>query len=212
MKAFRNMAGKVVEIEVDLDLDGNPILPPDTTTDPRPSAQPGHYVTVVGRNWVQIPVPQQVKSLELLKNEALEKLANYRAWLLEQPVFYQGVLFDGDETARDRLSHSVIVAESGGQVPPAWVTYDNSSFPLNDAADLKSLAVHIITEFGVRFFEANVIRESIMQATDEAALASVQIPVIPDTMPTPPAPVEPEVPQEPEAPVDPEEPEATPAP
>ena len=153
----------------------------------------------------------QVKTLELLKAEALKKVATYREWLLEQPVLYQGVLFDGDTTARDRLSQSVIVAESGGQVPPAWVTYDNSTFPLNDVADLKSLAVHIMTEFGIRFFEANTIRESIIQATDEAALASIQIPVVSDTMSatTPPAPVEP---QEPEVPVDPEEPQAPPAP
>ena len=38
MKAFRNLAGNVVEIDIDLDLDGNPILPPDTTTDLRPEA------------------------------------------------------------------------------------------------------------------------------------------------------------------------------
>ena len=138
MKAFRNMAGNVVEIDIDLDLNGDPILPPDTTTDPRPEAQPGHYVTVVGRSWVQIPIPVQVKSLELLKSEALKKVADYREWLLEQPVEHSGVLFDGDQVARTRLSQAVTVAEAGGQVPPAWVTYDNSTFPIADLAALKS--------------------------------------------------------------------------
>ena len=180
MKAFRNMAGNVVEIDIDLDLNGDPILPPDTTTDPRPEAQPGHYVTVVDRNWVQIPIPVQVKSLELLKSEALKKVATYREWLLEQPVEHSGVLFDGDQVARIRLNQAVTVAEAGGQVPPAWITYDNSTFPLADLAALKALTVSIITAFGNRFFEANAVREAVMQANDEAALAAVEIPTIPD--------------------------------
>ena len=180
MKAFRNMAGNVVEIDIDLDLNGDPILPPDTTTDPRPEAQPGHYVTVVDRSWVQIPIPVQVKSLELLKSEALKKVAAYREWLLEQPVEHSGVLFDGDQVARIRLNQAVTVAEAGGQVPPAWITYDNSTFPLADLAALKALTVSIITAFGNRFFEANAVREAVMQANDEAALAAVEIPTIPD--------------------------------
>jgi hypothetical protein len=52
MKAYRNIAGVVHEIQVDIGLDGQPILPPDTTVDPRPEPQPGHYVTVVGNAWV----------------------------------------------------------------------------------------------------------------------------------------------------------------
>ena len=179
MKAFRNLAGNVVEIDIDLDLNGNPILPPDTTLDPRPEAQPGHYVTVVDRSWVQIPIPVQVKSLELLKAEALKKVADYREWLLEQPVEHAGILFDGDQIARVRLSQAVTVADAGGQVPPVWVTYDNSAFPLADLAALKALTVDIITAFGTRFFEANSIREAIMLAGDEASLAAIEIPGVP---------------------------------
>ena len=179
MKAFRNLAGNVVEIDIDLDLNGNPILPPDTTLDPRPEAQPGHYVTVVDRSWVQIPIPVQVKSLELLKAEALKKVADYREWLLEQPVEHAGILFDGDQIARVRLSQAVTVADAGGQVPPVWVTYDNSAFPLADLAALKALTVTIITAFGTRFFEANAIREAIMLAGDEASLAAIEIPGVP---------------------------------
>ena len=179
MKAFRNLAGNVVEIDIDLDLNGNPILPPDTTLDPRPEAQPGHYVTVVGRNWVQIPIPVQVKSLELLRAEALKKVSEYREWLLEQPVEHSGVLFDGDQIARVRLSQAVTVADAGGQVPPVWVTYDNSTFPLADLAALKALTVSVITAFGARFFEASVIREAVMLAGDEATLAAIEIPGVP---------------------------------
>lgn len=223
MKAYRNIAGNVVEIDIDIDLAGNPILPPDTTVDPRPDAQPGHYVTVVGRNWVQIPIPVQVKSLELLRSEALQKVQAYRNWYLEQPVIHEGILFDGDETARVRLSQAVIVAEAGGQVPPAWITYNNQAFPLSGYPALKALTISVITAFGNRFFEANAIREAIMQAPDEAALASIAIPTIqenyvptpeptpepepePEPEPTPETPVDPEPEPEPETPVDPETP------
>lgn len=205
MKAHRNIAGTVVEIDIDLDLAGNPILPPDTTTDPRPDAQPGHYVTVVGRNWVQIPIPQQVKSLELQRSEALAKVQAYRDWYLEQPIVHEGVVFDGDQIARVRLSQAVIVADAGGQVPPAWITHDNNAFPLSGLAALKSLAVSVITEFGNRFFEANAIREAIMQAPDEAALASIAIPTIQDNF-IPTAPVSPEPDPQPEPEPDPETP------
>ena len=176
MKAFRNVGGNVVEITIDVDLDGNPILPPDTTVDPRPDALEGHYVTVVGKIWVQIPITVRVISLEEEKAQALAKLDSYRKWYLEQPVDHEGILFDGDEVARARVSQSVIVVSSGAQVPPGWVTYDNSMYPLVDAAALNALAVSIFTAFGNRFFEINTIREQITQAADTAALAAIVIP------------------------------------
>ena len=41
MKAFRNIGGSVVEIDVDTDPNGQPILPPDTTVDAKPAAHDG---------------------------------------------------------------------------------------------------------------------------------------------------------------------------
>ena len=184
MKAFRNVAGNVVEILVDIDPAGNPILPPDTTVDPKPEAQEGHYVTVVGREWVQIPAPQEFKAFETKKNEAINKLREYREWKLEQPVTLtvegtgEEVKFDADSTARDRINHALTLHTNLGVLPPAWITYDNNEFPLTTLEDLKTVATAVFTAYNNRFFECNEIRKQLLEAQDEETLA-VAVELIP---------------------------------
>lgn len=177
MKAHRNVGGNVVEIDVDIGLDGQPILPPDTTVDPRPEALPDHYVTVVGRQWVQIEIPVVVETLELKRSKALERWDAYRNWLLIQPVEHQGVQFDSDEKALNRLTQAAITVMNGGQLPPVWVTYDNGGFPLASLDELKALQVAVSTAFGQRFYAANAIRDLILAAETEAELLAITIPV-----------------------------------
>lgn len=179
MKAFRNVAGNVVEIEVDIDLNGDPILPPDTTTDVRPDAQEGHYVTVVGKEWVQIPVPQAFVSFETLQAKAQARVKAYRDWFLEQPVSHEGVMFDGDETARARLTQALTVNSANGYLPPVWVTYDNATFPVPDVAALIALVNSVQVAFANRFFEMSVLRSQVAGATTEEELAAVEIPSVP---------------------------------
>lgn len=184
MKAFRNIAGNVVEIDIDVDLNGNPILPPDTTIDPKPEALEGHYVTVVGKVWVQIPIPQEFKAFETKKTEALAKLSTYRDWHIEQPITHQEVLFDADEQARNRISQVISVHTATGQLPPEWVTFNNGSFPITTIEDLTALATSIFTAFSERFYHCNTIRRSILDAeTEETLAAAVEtIPSIPTSM------------------------------
>lgn len=178
MKAFRNIGGNVVEISVDLDLSGNPILPPNTTVEPRPEVQDGHYLAVVGNSWVQIPVPVVEVTLEQIKQEALGKLKAWRNWKLEQPFVYEEVLFDADETARARLSQAVVIGEVSGVFPPAWVAQDNSMFPIVDYSALKALGIAMSVEFSARYFEASTLREAIEAATSKAEVEAVVIPSI----------------------------------
>lgn len=179
MKAFRNLGGTVVEIEVDTDLNGFPILPPDTTVDPKPEAQAGHYVTVVGNAWVQIPIPQEVIAFEYKKQKDLEALSKYKEWYLEQPTDHLGVVFDADEKARARLTQALVINTASGYLPPAWIAADNSSFPLTTIDDLKGIVNSVQAAFATRFFEMDTIRQQIMAATDETALNAVTIPTIP---------------------------------
>ena len=176
MKAFRNIGGEVREIQVDIGSDGQPILPPDTTVDERPEPLPGHYVTVVDKSWVQIEIPVYVKSFETLKAEALNKVVKYRNWLLEQPVDVDGVLFDGDKEARDRLTDALVIYNELGVLPPSWVTYDNEMYALANIDDLKAIAAAVATAFSTRFYECNDLRISVNSATDEAQLQAIVIP------------------------------------
>lgn len=176
MKAFRNVGGQVVEITVDLDLSGNPILPPNTTVAPRPEANEGHYVTVVDNAWVQIPIPVHVVTLDQLKAEKQVRVKQYRDWLLAQPVEYEGVQFDADETARARLSQALIINTVNETFPPAWIAADDTQFPLVSFQDLKGIALTVAGAFSDRFFEAADLRDAVTAAADEAELEAVVIP------------------------------------
>lgn len=182
MKAFRNVAGTVVEIDVDVDLQGQPILPPDTTVDEKPAAQAGHYVTVVGKVWVQIPQPQEVIAFDYQKQQALEKLATYKGYYLELPTLFNGVMFDADSEARARLTQALVIYNEIGYLPPSWIAADNSSVGLSTIDDLKAIVGAVQTAFSTRFFEMDSIRQQIIGAMNEANLAAIVIPVIPNQM------------------------------
>lgn len=182
MKAFRNIAGTVVEVDVDVDLQGQPILPPDTTVAEKPAANAGHYVTVVGNAWVQIPIPQEVVAFEYKKQQALESLGVYKAWYFEQPTDHMGITFDANDQARNRLTQALVIESTSGYLPPAWIAADNSQFPLAVKADLVGIVSAVQTAFSTRFFEMDVIRQQILVAGDEAALAAIVIPSVPNQM------------------------------
>lgn len=182
MKAFRNVAGTVIEIDVDVDPSGHPILPPDTTTAEKPAAQPGHYVTVVGNSWTQIPIPQEVIAFEYRKQQALELLGRYKSWFFEQPTEHNGVMFDADEQARARLIQALVVHSANGYLPPVWITADNTPYTLASVDDLKDIVTTVQNAFATRFYEMDVIRQQILAAADEQALAAVAIPIIPNQM------------------------------
>lgn len=179
MKAFRNLNGNVVQIEIDLDLEGKPILPPDTTVDERPEAEPGKYVTVVGKEWVQIPITVETVSFEIKKQNKIDKLKEYRTWYLDQPVDVNGVLFDGDETSRARLVQALFMNATNGYLPPAWITYNNTPLALSNVEELKNIANKIQVAFSTRFFEVNTIREQLISASDETQLNAIVIPAVP---------------------------------
>ncbi|EKD89622.1 MAG: hypothetical protein ACD_33C00026G0002 [uncultured bacterium] len=181
MLAFRNVGGTVVEIEVDVDGNGAALLPPDTTVDAKPAADAGHYVTVVGNAWVQIPIPEEVISFEYKKQLALQKLSKYKEWYLNQPVTFNGHSFDADETSKNRLIQAVTINTLTTYLPPAWIDADNQAYALTTVADLVAIIAAIATEFSTKFFELNATRDSILAAIDDAALALVVIPEIPNS-------------------------------
>jgi len=182
MKAWRNVGGTIIQIDIDLDINNNPILPPDSTVDPKPDALPDHYVTIVDNAWVQIPIAQEVISFDYKKQQALEGLTKYKNWYLDQPVIVNSVAFDADETARNRLIQALVIYNSNAYLPPSWITANNTPYPLTTITDLEAIINGVQTAFSARFFEMDTIRQSIINAADEAALAAITIPVVPNQM------------------------------
>jgi len=180
MQAYRNINGTVVTIEVDVDSNGNPLLPPDTTVDPEPTPIPGHYNTVVGNAWVQIPIPTTIVSFEYEKQLALEKLKKYKDWYLNQPVDVTVgttvYTFDADETARNRLAQALVINSSTGYLPPSWIDANNNPVTIATVTDLTDIATGVQTAFSTKFFEVDTIRQNILAATDNMALSMVSIP------------------------------------
>ena len=105
--------------------------------------------------------------------------ALYRDWLLNQPVDVDGVLFDGDKDARDRLTQALVMFREIAYLPPSWVTHDNSEVPLADADALRNIVGKVTAAFSQRFYECNALRAQAMAAQDEAALNAVVIPATP---------------------------------
>ena len=220
MKAFqRTPDGSIKEILIDLDRNGNPILPSNTTIDPRPQANEGHYVTVVGDKWVQIPItPPREVTLEELKDDKCDVLAAYKDWLLEQPVYMDDVLYDADSVSRDRLTQAVLLSELGGPVVEVWVDANGIPRPIADHNHIKNLSFLVAGVFQQRFTALTGMRLAIIAATSVEELDAIVIPEIGDDLglngkgeePTP----EPDTPEVPEEPVveEPETPEEEPTP
>lgn len=176
MKAFRNFQGDVREVDIDVGIDGLPILPPDTTIDPRPEAIADHYVTVVGTSWVQILKPVLFEIFDTIKQRKMDDIRKYRQWLVEQPIMFNGMKFDADDTARVRMTQALVMNSTVGYLPPVWVAYDNELYPLTTAADLVNLVAATMGAFATRFFECNVLREAATAATNQEELDAVLIP------------------------------------
>lgn len=176
MKAYRNVAGDVREIFVDIGIDGQPILPPDTTVDPRPEPMPGHYVTVVGKVWVQIETPVLFETFETKQANKIREIGKYRNWLTEQPVEIGGIMFDADDQARGRLTQAMVMHTELGYLTPAWIALDNTPQPITTINDLKAIVVGVQTAFAGRFFECDTLRQAAMSATTEQQLYDIVIP------------------------------------
>lgn len=176
MLAYRNVGGSIKQIDVDLDAQGNPLLPPDTTVDPRPEPNENHYVTVVGNSWVQIPIPQPFFTFETIKARKLDEAEEYQKKLLDKPYDVNGTLFDGDEITRSRLIQALVINNTNGYLPPAWVGKNKKTKPITQRQDLIDIITTIQNDFANRFFQAETIKQGILAATTQAELDAIVIP------------------------------------
>lgn len=174
MKAFRLYNGIIQEIDVDVGLDGLPILPPNTTVDPRPDEIPNHYLTIEGNVWLQVEIP--APTLEQERQNKLIQFAKYREQYMDQPVTVNDVLFDADSTARERLTQALVMNQVFSYLPPVWITHGNQSYPIAVIGDLAAIAQAVQTAFASRFYEMTSLRDSINAATTVEQINAITIP------------------------------------
>lgn len=175
MKAFRLYNGMINEIDVDVDaVTGLPILPPDTTVDPRPEEVGGKYITIQGNQWVYIDIVEP--TLFQLKQNKLVDFETFRQAYMDKPVTVAGVQFDADGTARERLTQALVMNSAFGYLPPVWITHDNGAYPIADLDALKAIAQAAQTAFATRFYEIVAIRDAINNAATKEELEAVVIP------------------------------------
>lgn len=174
MKAFQLYNGIISEIDVDIGLDGEPILPPNTTVDPRPDEIPNHYLTIQGNSWVQVEIPP--RTVEQTRQDKLSQFNSYRNFYMDQPVVHNDVLFDADSTARDRLTQAIVMHGATGYLPPVWIKYDNTGYPIATIDDLVAIAEAVQNAFAARYYEMIALRDSVNAATTLEQLDAINIP------------------------------------
>ena len=174
MKAFQLYNGLIREIDIDIALYGSPILPPNTTVDPRPDEIPNHYLTIQGNSWVLVEIP--ARTVEQTRQDKLSSFNSYRKFYMDQPVVHNDVQFDADSTARERLTQAIVMNGSVGYLPPVWIKHDNTGYPIATISDLVGIAQAVQTAFATRYYEMIALRDSINAATTLEQLDAINIP------------------------------------
>lgn len=175
MKAYRLYNGVISEIEVDVDnTTGLPLLPPETTADPRPEDLEGFYLTIEGNQWKRVEIIPP--TLFQLKTDKLIAFEKHRQWYLNQPVYINGSLFDGDKNARDSLTDALTVHTALGILPPAWFDFSNVPHTLSTVDDLKAIAGPVAVAYSTRYYEMVTMREAINAAETKEALDAIIVP------------------------------------
>lgn len=176
MKGYKIVNEAIVEVQVDVDKMGRPILSPDITIDPIPEYTPGYYLTIVNSKWVKLPVVAQDFELQQLKNEKLMQLKEYKDWLINQPIYYDNYLFDADELAKNRLTQALVIYIIAKKLPVAWITYDNYPYPIRSIDDLMGIIQSVYDAFNERFFGLEQTRQRIIACKTKEELELIEIP------------------------------------
>lgn len=169
----------IVPYAFDVDPNGNPLLPSNGTTQPKPADVAGKYLAIVNNQWHQIDIPQTVYTLEYKKQLKLEKLAKYKEWYTNQPVAYDGRQFDGDELSKNRLIQSLNIYNLTNSLPPAWIDADNVPYPISNIAQLQGIILSIASTFQTRFFEMQTLKQQIVAAQTDEELDAINVPNVP---------------------------------
>lgn len=178
MKAYRGHGNSFIEIEVDIDpITNEPILPLNSTVTPPPTPGDGMYVTLVNGVWVEEKeVDYSTPDLETMKRDKLDQLETWKELYLNAPFCYEGIVFHGDQTAREMINSSILALREYDQLPPQWVTYDGNVITQIDEKMIRGMGKVIHEQYSKRFTEVVQLTGAIASAGTIESLLEIPFP------------------------------------
>lgn len=115
-----------IEIEVDVNSKGEPLLPEDATVEPPPPYKKGHSLTIENNEWVYIKNPEPkkptIEEMRYLKNILFTPWSQE---FLNQAFIYDGEIYVNDARFREMLNSSISAHREWGTLPDFWVTAED---------------------------------------------------------------------------------------
>ena len=184
VQAWRKDGNGYKEVMVNIDPVNNiPLLPPNTTTDPKPEEHNNMFLTVRDNYWIYLPknpVESEVPIDTLAVTRGVLK-ANYDKWkdaYVDAPFYHDGFVLHNDLIARTNILGAFVAFKFHDRMPPKWKAmggkYLNPTPKWLDAISL--LSVHY---YESRLFTAEMTNYQIAKAETVEELQRIVFPVIP---------------------------------
>lgn len=163
-------------------IDGEPLLPPNTTVTPPPTkVSGGHYLTVVGTSWVELPYDNSDLSFKEYKESLNNQLKDVSEQLVWAPFIYLGHVYGNDYKDVIRITTAVQAYMIAKRLPEFWRTEDNYPITTADITEdwLYGLSLESSAIAQSRTLETIQAKELLMSLETMKQLKEFKMPEVP---------------------------------
>lgn len=116
-----------IVVEVEVDSEGNPIIPSGVILTPPPTPEPGHNLTISDGDWVQVEQPIYIppETIEDVRYTKQLQLDQWKQGFMSQPFIYEGYVFSNDLESRENLNSAIRAIKDWNIVPSLWMSANN---------------------------------------------------------------------------------------